>query len=477
MNKNDLHIRDREPVVAGRFYPAGREELTKDLDEYFTYADDVHTEIKGKHIRALIAPHAGYMYSGRVAATAYSLISKHEKYKNIFLLGSSHRISFSGASVYNLGNYITPLGKAFVNLEIANKLIDENDSFDFVRSAHSEEHSLEVQLPFLQYAISNDIHIIPIILGTQNSADCKQIANILKPYFTPENLFIISTDFSHYPAYDEAVTVDNLTAQAIISNDPDILLNRLKSNEKLNIRNLATSLCGWTSVLTLMYLTNKSPLKYIAVHYQNSGDAKLFGEKSQVVGYYSIAVVEEDEDISGFKEKKTKKEILNIAKSAIENNISKKKSTEITTDNDLLKQNYGVFVSIYVKEKLRGCIGKLKAEKPLYILIQEMAVAASSMDSRFKPLMHNELEDCRLEISVLSPLKRITSLDELELGKHGIYIKKGLNSGTFLPQVATKTGWDKVQFVGNCAKNKAGIGYDGWYNAELYTYEACVLNE
>ena len=476
MTNSEHHIAYREPVVAGRFYPADKDKLSGEIREYFRYAENISTNVKN-HPRALIVPHAGYIFSGKVAATAYSLLSKNTTYKNIFLIGSSHHTSFGGASIYNAGDYITPLGKVRVNTQLADKIIAENKIFDFVKAAHLSEHTLEVQLPFLQYIYQNNLQIIPIILGTQQEEDCKEIANALKPYFTPENLFIISTDFSHYPAYNDAVKVDEITAKAIITKDPDVLLRQLEDNRYLRIPNLATSLCGWTSVLTLMYMTEKSDLRYIPIHYENSGDAKLYNEKLQVVGYYALAVIDEEENMSVFQKEEVKREILGIARKTLEATIQLKRKPEISTDIEILHQSFGLFVSVYVKDKLRGCIGKFHTEQPLYLLVQELTVAASSMDSRFEPVRNEELEDTHIEISILSPLRQIRSLDELELGKHGIYIKKNRYSGTFLPQVATKTGWTKEEFVSNCSKNKAGLGSDGWKTAELFIYEAEILKE
>jgi len=134
----------------------------------------------------------------------------------------------------------------------------------------------------------------------------------------------------------------------------------------------------------------------------------------------------------------------------------------------------GAFVSIYIEDKLRGCIGGFAQKKTLNDLVQDMAVSASH-DRRFTSVKHEELEKMELEISVLSPLKKIGSVNEIELGKHGIYIKKDINSGTFLPQVATKTGWDLEEFLGHCSRDKAGIGWNGWKTAEIYTYEAIIF--
>lgn len=144
--------------------------------------------------------------------------------------------------------------------------------------------------------------------------------------------------------------------------------------------------------------------------------------------------------------------------------------------NGILQQKSGVFISIYIDKKLRGCIGGFACEKTLNEMVQTMAVSAAC-DRRFDPIKNDEAERIKLEISILSPLKEIKSSDEIELGKHGIFIRQGLNSGTFLPQVATKTKWTVEEFLGHCARDKAHIGWEGWKTAELFTYEAIILKE
>lgn len=141
-----------------------------------------------------------------------------------------------------------------------------------------------------------------------------------------------------------------------------------------------------------------------------------------------------------------------------------------------LNECYGLFVSLYHNGKLRGCIGQFQSSQPLYQLVSTVTLSSAFNDHRFEPLRADELEDLSLEFSVLTPLEPISSPNELELGKHGIYIKKGWQSGTFLPQVASGTNWSKEEFVAHCSKNKAGLGWDGWRTAELFRYEATIFS-
>ncbi len=469
---------DRQPFAAGRFYTSDKAKLKSDLAELFNKAESK----KYDNVRAIICPHAGYVYSGEVAASSVNQIDRDAEYENIFIIASSHRVSFSGASIYYKGDYITPLGKVKVNKQLAENLVKENKILQFRKDAHSHEHSLEVELPLLQYHLKKDFKIVPIIMGTQNVNDCKKISKILKPYFNEKNLFVISTDFSHYPSYKDAVEIDKATADAIISNSVDNLSSLLQKNSEKDIPNLATSLCGWSSVFTLLYMTEDDPdIKYHELEYMNSGD-QPFGDKNSVVGYWSIVVVNKNNksNTGEFElSEQDKKNLLNIARSTIESYITNGEIPDINTEgfSENLFTHCGAFVTLNKKDRLRGCIGRFTPDEPLYKVVQQMAISASTQDYRFSPVTEQELDKITIEISVLTPLKKISSIDEIELGKHGIYIKKGYVSGTFLPQVAEQTGWSKEEFLGHCASDKARIGWDGWKDAEVYTYEAKVFSE
>lgn len=461
----------RAPVFAGKFYPGTKESLKNQLKELFATAKPLQNS--RTKTRAIISPHAGYVFSGKVAASAFNQIPENANFKKVFVIASSHQFLFGGASVYTEGNYSTPLGEIEVDKETAKKLFDSSELFQHDADSHQLEHSLEVQLPFLQYKLKNDYKLVPIILGTNNPNDCKKIAEILEPYFVEENLFVISTDFSHYPSYNDAIENDLNTANAIASNNLKNLQQVLEANKKKNIPHLATSLCGWTSVLTLLYLTENKKLECRKIDYQNSGDAKMVGDKDRVVGYWALSVVEKNEFRVTEEEKE---ELLRKAKSAIKHYLETghRANPDPPLTSGILNDEAGAFVSIYVNNELRGCIGNFAQGETLNDLVQRVAVS-TTRDRRFKNLEKEELKDMQLEISVLSPLKKIDSVDEIELEKHGIYIKKGMNSGTFLPQVAEKTNWSLEEFLGHCSRDKAGLGWEGWKNAEIFTYEADIF--
>ena len=215
------------------------------------------------------------------------------------------------------------------------------------------------------------------------------------------------------------------------------------------------------------------------------------GMHSRVVGYHAFAIIRsglsrtDTEFMLSDDEKRILKE---IALTSIKDSLDGKRITEPTSLTATLKQKCGAFVSLHKQGRLRGCIGhfgeeggsqrpgeSLGGHQPLHKIVAEMARAAAFEDPRFSPVRKEELEDIDIEISVLTPMRRIQSLDEFELHRHGIYIRRGYRSGTFLPQVADEVNWTKEEFVSHCAQDKAGIGWDGWKDAELYVYEAIVF--
>ena len=211
-------------------------------------------------------------------------------------------------------------------------------------------------------------------------------------------------------------------------------------------------------------------------------DESGYGDKARVVGYNAIAVSLNPKDqVDGqfYLSHEDKSKLLEIARTTIEDYLSSNQIETLNSDSysRTLKTNCGAFVTLNKNHQLRGCIGRFDATQPLYEVVQQMAVASATQDSRFLPVTKNELKELEIEISVLTPMKLIKSIDEIVLGKHGIYIKKGNRSGTFLPQVATETGWTLEEFLGHCSRDKAGLGWDGWKDAEIFIYEASVFGE
>ncbi|MCX6566604.1 MAG: AmmeMemoRadiSam system protein B [Candidatus Aminicenantes bacterium] len=467
---------DRKPAVAGTFYPDDPAELRQMVTAFL--AAGKKGPLPGI-VRALVVPHAGYVFSGGVAASGYNQIDADYPYARVFILASSHRVNLDKASVYVQGDYLTPLGTLEVDKEASASLAKKRACFTDDPDAHLEEHSIEVQLPFLQVRLKKPFKIVPIVLATQTPAVCREIAEALKPYFTKENLFIVSSDFSHFPSYEDARKTDAATAEAFCTNSTVRFLEALRANARLGIPDLATSMCAWPSALTLLYLTEgNTDLKFSRIDYQNSGDIKPYGDKSRVVGYQAIAVSEPVEHRFELTAA-DKKDLLRIARQAVDSAARSETYPALTPEayGPTLKERAGAFVTLRVNGGLRGCLGMFEPLMPLYQVVQEMAVASATRDGRFPPVRPGELKDILIEVSVLTPMRKIKDIREIQLGKHGIYIQKGFQHGTFLPQVATETGWTLEEFLGHCAEEKAGIGWNGWKQADIYIYEAVVFEE
>ena len=471
----------RPAIQANRFYTGDARELSEEVDSFLALH---RNDAKYSNVAALIVPHAGYYFSGNVAASAYMAIDPKKPYKRIFLLGPSHHEWLDGASVNTEADwYATPLGQVKVDHEMTVALTNtiatphsqrENSVFCYRSEAHDREHCLEVQLPFLQRSFKEVPPIVPIVISTNDYEKLKRIAEVLKPYFTDENLFVISSDFSHYPSYEDACEVDAKTGKAIATGDVEEFIATINANARSGKRNLATSACGEFAIITLMLMLDR---QYEVKHlmYQNSGDIDNH-DHSRVVGYHSFAILHKD-NMSFALSDADKKALKEIAFNSIRDSLDGKPIAQPTLTSYLspLTSKCGTFVSLHKHGHLRGCIGHFGEDYPLYEIVAEMARAAAFEDPRFMPVTRDELDDLDIEISVLTPMRRIQGLDEFELHRHGIYIKKGYRSGTFLPQVADEVNWTKEEFVGHCSQDKAGLGWDGWRDAELYVYEAIIF--
>ena len=300
---------------------------------------------------------------------------------------------------------------------------------------------------------------------------------MLKPYFNKENLFVISSDFSHYPSYEDAISIDSMTGKAIERGDVRELISTVEANAASGTSGLATSACGLFAIVTLMLMLDSS---YEVRHllYQNSGDIDPQG-RDRVVGYHAFAIVRKtDQQGDEFLlTDEDKQQLKRIAAESIKAHFDGQKvdAQALSNGYPTLQKQCGAFVSLHKNGRLRGCIGHFGEDVPLYEIVTEMARAAAFEDPRFLNVTREEFDELEIEISVLTPMRRIYSLDEFELHRHGIYIRKGFHSGTYLPQVADEVNWTKEEFVSHCSQDKAGLGWDGWKDADLYVYEAIVF--
>ena len=472
----------RKPAVAGSFYPSSAKEIKSMIGPWMHPADG------SKAPQAMIVPHAGYVFSGEVAASAFSRIPRGHSYKRIFLLGPSHRVGFAGASVDTLYAFAeTPLGKVPVDNALAKGLIHKGDgAFTFRNDAHDREHCLEVQLPFLQMLFDEVPPIVPIVIGTQRLSVLQEIAEALEPYFNENNLFVISSDFSHYPSYEDAKKSDLYLADAITTGDLEQFLKALSTIDKMNYVGEDTAACGACAIAILLSMMDDQGRGHFEaehVMYRNSGDS-IYGDKDRVVGYNSIVFTRKEKTVAETPEDHLfnftddeRSHIIATARASIYNALGLEFDGDDSPVGVLKDKGYGVFVTLHLNGRLRGCIGRFTSSASLHSTIREMAQSAAFDDPRFPSLTKREAQLVDIEVSVLSPLKKIASIDEFKLGRDGIYMIKGSRHGTFLPQVAEETGWTTEEFLGHCARDKAGIGWDGWKTAELYTYQTEIVQE
>jgi MEMO1 family protein len=444
----------KEPSVAGTFYPADKKELKETVDSFLAKSKIITKE---GSILALISPHAGYTYSGQVAAYGYRQIQDRD-IRKIILIGQSHRSEFKGASVYASGAFSTPLGIVNIDEKSAKKLINERADIKCYPEAFAKEHSIEVQLPFLQ-TVLKDFTVIPILTGSPTRQTFEHLVSELTEMMDEKTLIIASTDLSHYHGYQKTLDMDSRLIAAI---------------ERLSVMNAGelihsgeSEMCASVPVIITMEVAKRHGANNgVLFNYANSGD--VTGEKEGVVGYASVGLYR-----SPYTEAE-KRELLSIARKAITEFVTNGKTLEVDMKNPKLRTDGAVFVTIREKGSLRGCIGHVQAIMPLYQSVIKNAVAASSSDPRFPPMTKDELQDIDIEISVLSPMQKLKDVKNIEIGKHGLVIRKGSQSGLLLPQVATEQGWDRLTFLKHLCM-KAGLPEYAWKDAELYSFTAEII--
>jgi len=471
----------RLPVVAGSFYSLDKKILSKQIDEFLLQSKESLIESSP---RILIVPHAGYAFSGQVAANAFKLLEGKD-IKTVILIGPSHTDWFVGNSVDLQNIWQTPLGDIEVDIELAEKLISENKSIVNRPKSHSKEHCLEVCLPFLQKTLK-DFKIVPIIVGQSNQQSREALAYALSKYIDNQTLIVISSDLSHYPSYETANIVDRKIIDAILTGKSENLTNAIQDLMSQALPGLDTCVCGEEAIhvgLLLSEIMQINDIKFL--DYTNSGD--ITGDHSRVVGYASIVFSSKDlpnkeplDQLANLT-KEEKQILLQIARQSIEGHLENKKIPEFENVSLALKQPQGAFVTLTRNHQLRGCIGRIIEEKqPLYQVVSQMAIAAAVDDNRFSPVSLKEMKDIDIEISVLSPMRKIKNpIQEIEIGKHGVIVQQGSRSGVFLPQVATENNWGLEELMGQLCQQKAGLSWDAWKgeDIDIYVFSAEVFSE
>jgi len=474
----------RKPVWAGRFYPAERSELEQMIDRLTREAKKTPVRALSrqslKALKALILPHAGYIYSGLTAAHASHAIGKNRKnrkkrFAKVVLLAPDHRVGFKNGAISDVSAYQTPLGLIRLHEDAAG-LRRESALFRSVPDSDRSEHSLEVILPFLQVYLGG-FELVPIVLGP---GDIDGLAAAVDEVLDQKTLLVVSSDLSHFLPYQEAVSRDRETIDMILQFESEKLLKR---------RNCA---CGKMPILVLLNIARKHGWQPVLLHYSNSGDTA--GDKSRVVGYAAIAFYKDSSATgsSGSNRRLTHQQgqvLIRLARQTIMENLGQKvaaaaaDSISAALKDSVFETRCGTFVTLTIDGRLRGCIGNLAPTESIMDGVRRNAVNAAFRDPRFPSLTARELDQVDIEISILTvpkPLEYIDSDDlvsKLRVDIDGVIIRKGSARATYLPQV-----WKQIprpeDFLTYLCR-KARLPGSAWKNEKLdvLTYQVHYYDE
>ena len=478
----------REPAVAGKFYPESAAKLRGAIEKFLQDALPVKIE---KPI-AIIVPHAGYIFSGQICADGFKQVS-NQKYDVIVILGTNHTSSdFQKISLYPGDGFRTPLGTAPVDKNIISSLIKEDPTdCTLDKSLHEREHSVEVMVPFIQ-VIFPKAKIVPVVVGSPDMEMCARFGQALAKVLKNKNALIVaSSDLSHYPSAKDANIVDRETLASITKLDPAAFRATVQAHKDKDIPNLYTSACGEAPIMAAMAAAKSlGATSGVVVSYANSGDTSV-GESSRVVGYGAVVLTAD----GGEKNSGISAQSIPAAVSSAALTLSDKKallafaretlSQIFLTDtvplargfNTNLQQPRGAFVTLKKKGELRGCIGRMIGDEPLIKLVGVMAIQAAFSDRRFNTLTADELSDIEIEISVLTPMKKVSGAGDIVVGRDGVLINKDGHSAVFLPQVATEQKWNREEMLDNLCL-KAGLTAGCWKEkTQFSTFQAVVFSE
>jgi len=459
--------------LSGSWYPSDPGQLKKQIQEFLDQAQSPSLE---GEIIALIAPHAGISYSGETAGHTFKVLSD-KKINQIIVVGFSHRKNYDGIAVLDKQGYKTPLGVLDSDRGMVENIVSKSDKIFVRNDIFQEENSVELLIPFIQVSLDNPKALL-LAIGKQSKENCQILGDALYEIVkdNPKTVIVASTDMSHYLPRRLAKVVDLGTSEMITKMDQDYLIDAVTGQNKM---------CGSGAVVATMIAAKKLGAdKFKVLHRANS--SKTENQDEKVVGYLSGAFIRSDksknikeENMEQLLNDEQRAKLLKLARDTINLQIKKAKKIVSPINDPALQEIYGVFVTLHKQDNLRGCIGNIIGKIPLDQGVIEMAIAASTQDPRFPSVTKSEIDDLELEISVLSPLKKIDSPAEIILGKHGVLVKKGFKSGVYLPQVADETGWSKEEFMSSLCMHKAGIPANSWKSGdcEIYVFTAEVFSE
>lgn len=474
-----VNVRAREAAFAGKFYPADKAELTAFVDKALAYAAPAAT--RGKAI-AVLAPHAGYPYSGNTAAFAYKVIG--DNYDLVVILAAAHTKRVEGAALLASGFYETPLGRVPVDEELSRELIKADPLFTDDAAAHLNEHAVEVQLPFLQRRLKKPFKLVAAVMNTENTGDLLKIGRTLAAKLKGRKaLIVISSDMSHYPEHEAARAVDLTQALALRTMSPEYFKLTVGVLMAKGVPGLETCDCGSAAITAGLEAARVLGAgEFVNLKYADSYDAAPeIAEKNRVVGYLSGAFImrakAERYKIKFDTERKTL--LLRTAREAIVGELEGVKPRALLeTADHAMNLPAAVFVTLTKNGALRGCIGTVEPQMALLDAVKYAAVSAAFNDRRFEPLSKEELPGVKIEVSVLSPLERISSAKNIVPARDGVVIRGGRSSGLFLPQV-----WEQIPqkdaFLSELCSQKAGLARNCWADpkTELYTFMVEAFSE
>lgn len=476
----------REPVVAGRFYPEDAARLAAAVRGLL--ADAVAQ--RGAPPIALVVPHAGYVYSGQIAADGFRQ-AQGGSYDVVVLLGTNHTAAgFRGVSIYAGPGLRTPLGVAEVDVRLARDLIAADPAFVFDDAVHEQEHSIEVQVPFVQVALPG-VKILPAIVASLDPGLCARFAQALARATGGRKVLVVaSSDLSHYPAHDDARASDAAVLAAIAALDGPGLRRTIATEMRKGRPNLETCACGEAPILAAIEAAKAlGATRGVVLSYANSGDTAV-GNAESVVGYGAVALSEgpAGADLSALTREKAapaglslgtaeKRALLRFARRSIERFLAGGIPPLARDLPPALDRKQGVFVTLRKRGALRGCVGHTGEDVPLGRATGMMALHAAFRDARFAPLAPSELGEIEIEVSVLTPLAQVAGPSAIRIGEDGVALRMAGRFALFLPEVAVENGWDRAALLDNlCAK--AGLPEGACRSgAELYTFHSVRFRE
>lgn len=462
------------------WYPGSEKALRRQLETFF---DKTDVKPPAGKIRALIAPHAGYAFSGQTAAYAYKPLQKGD-YERVILLGVNHRAGLArGGAITDVESWETPLGAIAVDREVCDELL-KNEFFTSIPANMDMEHSLEIHLPFLKERLG-EFKLVPVMVDEVSDEVCRRMGAALKPFVDEQTLVVASSDFTHYGRdYRYLPFEDNIeenlkkldTGAVERINDADF------KGFRDYVRKTGATICGRHPIGILLSIMPEDMTGEL-VRYDTSG--RLTGNFSMSVSYVSIRFCG-DLKLLNMSERKT---LLRLARDTIETHLSSGKKVDPTKGDyeltPLMKRKLGTFVTLKKHGQLRGCIGMIQEKMPLYQAVVDYAIHSATKDPRFKPMTADEAKEVDIEISVMNPtadpmtpFQKVKDVSEIVIGRDGLLLRRGSYQGILLPQVPVEQGWDRDKYLEGICR-KAGVPNGAWKDAktELYRFSAQVFGE